>query len=133
MAEVRPVIGLEKLVYNPKYERVKVEELPELPGPYEIFDPQPGEVVEFTPLRYEFGRMFIRPPWLPYDKWVASLRVWVKPEDKPGAPNYWDINPGRLQLALFPVLDKAIEEGRRIRIRVEMPRPRTHYFVELLS
>jgi len=124
-------VGLQKVVYSPDFKRVTVGELPELPGPYEILDPEAGESVSFHILRWEFGRMLIAPPWLPEPKWVASLRVWVRPEEKPGRPNYWDINPGRLQVQLFEVLKRPDLPEVLITVTPEGMRPRKIYFLEV--
>lgn len=125
-------VGEEKIVYNPAFDRVRVGDLPELPGPYEILDPEAGEEVSFHVERWEFGKMVITPDWLPGPKWIASLRVFTPPVDKPGRPNWWDVNPGRLQVQLFPVLKRPDIYEVLIKVRSEGIRPRKIYFLEVV-
>jgi len=125
-------VGEEKIVYNPDFGRVKIGDLEELPGPYEILDPEVGEEVTFHIERWEFGKMVIAPTWLPEPKWIASLRIFTRVEDKPGAPPYWDVNPGRLQVQLFPVLKRPDVREISVKVRSEGIRPRKVYFLEVI-
>jgi len=125
-------VGEDKIVYNPDFERVRVGDLEELPGPYEILDPEAGEEVTFHIEKWEFGKMIIAPEWLPEPKWIGSLRVFTRFEDKPGRPPYWDLNPGRLQVQLFPILKRADVREVTIKVRSEGIRPRKIYFLEVI-
>ena len=125
-------VGEEKIVYDPDFNRVKVGDLEETPGPYEVLDPEPGEEVTFHILRWEFGKMTIAPTWLPEPKTIASLRIFTPVEDKPGRPPYWDVNPGRLQVQLFPILKRADVHDIAIKVRSEGIRPRKIYFLEVI-
>jgi len=110
-------------------EKNKMEELKWLEPPFAPFDIPPSVTVRITPIRYELGRMIIKPlyPGAPPEKEVVVLRIWVDllekieqlikigelppgilpipPEVELAIPPYWDIAQRRLYPALLRILE----------------------------
>jgi len=132
MAAIEPERWLERIVYDMEWRRVKVADLPELPGPFEYLEKEELVPVEFTPLRWEFGRTYFAPPWRPTPLWYPTLRVWVKPEQKPARLPWWDITSTKLYGQLFEILKRPDIRESLIRVTPEFPRPRTVFHIEIL-
>jgi len=133
MAEVPEERWLERPIYDMEWRRIKVADLPELPGPYEYLEKEELKPIEFTPLRWEFGRVYFAPPWRPTPIWYPCLRIWVKPEEKPGRLPWWDITSNKLIYQLFEVLKQPDITTKKIRVTPGFPRPRTIFHVEVLE
>jgi len=99
--------------------------LPELPGPYEVFDIAADETRCFHVVRYEIGTVTIHPryPGAPALKQVEAIRVYVRPDEKDYLPYYWDITQKHLVAALKPMLPKIVEEGLKVCITAVLTRP----------
>ena len=83
-----------------------MEELKELPGPYEILDLRDGESIDLRVERWELGKMRIRVRRTGEEKEIIALRVYVPPELKPTLPHYYDITANTLRAGLLPYLEK---------------------------
>jgi len=69
-----------------------------LPGPYEFWDMADGETRKLHILRFEEGTTTITPrgPDASGSKEIKVLRLYIRPEDKPTLPPYWDITSQHL-------------------------------------
>jgi len=96
-----------------------------LPGPYEILEIKPGDSITITPLRYQLGKVVIRPTWAgaPREKEVDAIRVWVPETEKNYYPPYWDITPGHLVAALRELLPMAMRTHQKLKITAVLTRP----------
>ncbi len=78
-----------------------------LSGPYEIFDLNDGQEVEFKITRFEIGDSDIHPGYGETIKVVSALRLYL---DKPLFPmhlSYADVTSNRLRVMLLEHLTKA--------------------------
>jgi len=107
------------------------DELPWLPRPWEILETKPCEPVRLKVVRYEFGKIVIRPRYVgaPPEKVVVACRIHTTPEYKPVWPHYWDITPQRLVGALYTLLRAGIPPGMVLVIHRDMPGPAAHWSV----
>jgi len=128
-----------------------------LEPPYAIFDIEPCQRVRMTPLRYEIGRMVIRPRWVgaPPEKEVTGIRIWVPEEEKreqlrilkwiPGGGGqtsspeevivlpYWDITSARLRVAIQQIIDRVILQKQSFEIhKVGMP-PKAFFSLRIIA
>jgi len=132
MAVVPEEWWLKRKIYNMEWKEITVGELRELPGPFEYLEKEPLRPVEFVPQKWEFGRVYFAPPWRPAPLWYLCLRIWVRPEDKPGRLPWWDITSTKCYGQLFEVLKIPDITKKKIRITPEFPRPRTIFHIEVL-
>jgi len=111
---------------------MRLEELKELPPPYEIFEFEPCTPAYFKVVDYEIGKITIHPRWpgAPPAKTVIAVRLHVDPETKPFYPHYWDITPSRLVYQLAGMLIKGIPKGKVLKIHRDIPGPKAHFSVE---
>jgi hypothetical protein len=110
---------------------IRIEELKELPPPYEIFEFKPCEPKRFRVVRFEFGRMTISPRWpgAPSEKVVLACRIHVDPKTKPTFPPYWDVTPARLVHQLLALSRAPIPEGMELEIHRDISGPAAHFSV----
>jgi len=111
--------------------QIIVEELTELPPPYEIWEFVPCEPTRFKVVAWELGRITIVPRWpgAPPEKVVAAIRLHVDPETKPYFPHYWDVTPARLVHQLAPLLAAGIPPHYWLEIHRDIPGPKAHFSV----
>jgi len=111
--------------------RIKLEELKELPPPYEILELEPCTPVYLKPVDWELGKITITPRWpgAPPSKVVECVRIHVDPKTKKYFPYYWDITPRRLVHQLAPMLAQGIPEGMWLKIHRDIPGPKAHFEV----
>ena len=108
-----------------------IEELPELPPPYEIYEFQPATPAYFKVTDFKIGRMVITPRWpgAPPTKTIVGIRLYVAPETKPYYPPYWDLTPSRLVHQLAGMLTHKLERAMWLKIERDVPGPRAHFSV----
>ena len=115
----------------------RLEELPELPPPHEILELEPCKPFKLTVIRYELGKMVIKPRWpgAPPEKVVAALRVHVPEEEKKLFPYYYDLTPSTLVpqvltiLAAYPIPPrKAVLEIHKVGVA-----PKARFSVKLVE
>ena len=111
---------------------LRLEELPWLEPPYEIFEFEPQKPATFVVTDYKIGKIRIHPRWpgAPPEKVVIAIRLYVDPKTKPTFPPYWDITPSRLVYQLAGMLVRGIPKGYALRITRDVPGPKAHFSVE---
>ena len=111
---------------------INVEELPDLPPPYEIYEFQPCTPAFFKITDFKIGKISISPrfPGAPPVKVVEAVRLFVDPETKKYFPYYWDITPRRLVYQLAGMLVQGIPENLWLKIHRDVPGPKAHFSVE---
>jgi len=99
--------------------------MPELPGPYEVFEIAENETRCFHVTKYEIGTVTIQPryPGAPRRKQVEAIRVHVLPGEKPYIPLYWDITQRHLVAYLKPLLPKIVREKLKVCITAVLTKP----------
>ena len=114
---------------------IEIEKLPELPGPYEIFEFQPRTPAYFKVTDFKIGRMTISPRWpgAPPTKVVEAIRLYVDPATKKYYPPWWDITPRRLVYQLAGMLTQGIPSGMWLKIERDIPGPKAHFSVQWVS
>jgi len=90
-----------------------LEQLDDLPEPFEILEMQDGETRQLQIVRHQLGRCWIQPRDGRPRKQVPCLRVWIPPETKPTIPDYWDVTAKHLISGLLGYLEAGT--GRRYR------------------
>jgi len=110
---------------------INIKKLPELPGPYEIYEFEPGRPAYFKVVDYKIGRMTISPRWpgAPPLKEIEAIRLYVDPKTKEYYPPYWDITPRRLVYQLAGMLTKGIPKDMWLKIVRDIPGPKAHFSV----
>lgn len=83
----------------------KLEELTDMPEPYEILELADGQTFRLRPQRFAEGRMWLQPRDGRPRKQVHVLRVWIPAEDKETIPAYWDITAKHLINGLLGYLE----------------------------
>lgn len=111
---------------------MNVEELPELPPPYEIYEFEAGKAVFFKVTDYKIGKMAIAPRWpgAPAMKTIEAIRLYVDPETKQYYPPYYDVTPRRLVYQLAGMLAQGIPKDYWLKIYRDVPGPKAHFSVE---
>jgi len=120
----------ERMAYLPP-----LRTLPELPSPIEILETEPCKDYYIKVVKWEIGRLIIRPRWLgaPPQKEVVCIRIWTTEKYKPTWPPYWDITPARLVSQLYALLREGIPEGYVLKIHRDIPGPKAHFSISLVK
>lgn len=84
----------------------KLEDVEDLPGPFEILEMADGETRAFGVTGWQLGKAPIQPRDGRPKKVVLILRVHVPPEDKATLPDYWDITAQHLAAGLHAYLER---------------------------
>jgi hypothetical protein len=107
--------------------------LAELPGPFEIFELKDKESVTFRVRDWRLGKMVIKPRVAggPGEKIITVLRVYVRKEDKPVGPDYWDITSQTLIYQLLPFLQTPDFRAKTFKITAYGVAPRKRFTVEV--
>lgn len=87
-----------------------------LESPFEYLDLAAGESLRFRVVAWELGESFIRPRDAPDGKTVPTLRVHVRPQDKPSFPPYYDFTSARAIAQLRPQLQRPDVAGLTFRV-----------------
>ena len=98
-----------------------LEELKELPPPYEILELEAEEERCFTVVQWEYGKIVIHPRWpgAPEKKVVRCIRMHVEERDKPLFPHYWDATASTLVPQLLAILSKVGVPPHKARICIK--------------
>ena len=98
-----------------------IEELRELPPPYEILELEPEEERCFTVVQWEYGKIKIHPryPGAPPEKWVRGCRVHILPEEKPLFPHYYDLTASTLVPQVLAILTKAHVPPNKVKLCIK--------------
>ena len=93
--------------------------------PYDMLALENGQELSFHVVRYESGTLIIHPvyPGAPDEKEVRGLRIYVRTEDKPYLPSYWDITPQHLVVGLEPLLRDVQGTDRTVTLKAFLTRP----------
>jgi len=91
--------------------------LPNLAGPYEILELGDGGIKDLLILKYQVGKMVIRPRPQGVAKEIVALRAFVPTEIKPLYPDYYDITSQTLIAQLLPILEAGGFEKKRFTIK----------------
>ncbi len=92
------------------------DEVPALPGPFEIWEHPSGAVLDVTIVRYQMGTIQINPGGRA-PKTVVALRGFVTlGVGKKAYPDYWDFTAATLVPQLRAFLDTA--KGRPVTFRI---------------
>jgi len=98
----------------------------------EFYEWKAREERTFTILRWEKGPYEIHPRDGRPPKPILVIRIHVPPEEKPEFPPYWDLGGARLTMQLLPILEATRSFPIRIRVKADVPAPKTHYQVDRL-
>jgi hypothetical protein len=109
-----------------------VEELKELPPPYEILDLGDRGTKDLVVEKWELGTMKIVPRRDRIEKRIKALRVWVTEEVKPTEPGYWDITSTTLIQGFLPHLEVPDFKLKRFRITKYGVAPAARFTLEVI-
>jgi len=109
----------------------RLEDLSELPPPYEILETVPCHRYRIFVAGYELGKIKIKPRWVgaPPEKVIHCIRLHTTPEYKEHYPYYYDITPARLVGALYALLRRGIPRNMLLEIHRDVAGPRAHFSV----
>ena len=110
----------------------KVQDLDELPGPYEILELNDGQTIDLHVEQFEQGRAVITPRDGRPPHEVPFLRVHVPPADKDTLPHYWDVTAKHLIAGLLGYLDAGLRAGRTFRITKHGKPPKARFTLDVL-
>jgi len=98
----------------------------------EFYEWKAREERTFTILRWEKSLYEITPRDGRPTKTILVIRIHLPEEEKPTFPHYWDLGGARLTGQLLPILEATRSFPIRIRVKADVPAPKTHYEVDLL-
>lgn len=77
-----------------------------------------GSEANFTVINFKLGKTEIRPRYDPnkVKKWVAAIRLYCEPSQKPNGVPWWDVDAKGLIAQLLPMLGELKGKKKRIRI-----------------
>lgn len=110
----------------------KPENVPELPGPYEILELADGQTVTLHPERFDLGWMPITPTDGRPGKKIIALRLHVRRADKPIGPSFYDVTAQHLVNDLLPIVEPPRLPGYAVRITKHGFAPRARFTVEVI-
>lgn len=111
----------------------ELDELENLPGPFEILEMMDKEEITLRPLDFALGKAMIEPRDGQPPKMIRILRIHVSPDFKPTLPQYWDLTAQHLVAGLYPYFSRPGWKGRVFTIKKIGQAPRARFTLKVGS